>query len=342
MEPVDLIALAKSSNGARNTHLARTSILPPCVQKFVIEKGPSLPAICAGPGNTVPHELAKTFALPGSDKPQIEDHIPLQFTLVSNKERRDGCWTFPVGVFVRSIDFEPDLAQAHQALYGHPAGTNAHMYFPPDAIVIRGWFYSLQKTDEVPKDLRKQEVRECIIVYEPRRGEGCLGEVTTVQELPVSGVIKNLDVFYRIMQKSYIGCFVESHSPDGVTRFGRISGSCYADLALDALRRCADEWEYRSLNDSILLCIFAAEFKDGALEFDGDAFLCSDGTMLLTYYYSPVLLEGRNPPSTWIEGYYSHRIYPRNSGRVPAHILRSFEAQMPAWFLKNEAATKVA
>lgn len=338
MEPVDLIALEKTSRGERNAHLARTSVLPACSRNFSIENGPTLQAICLAPAHTVPDALAEALNLARDSKHHfIDDHIPLQFTLKSYATAGNGRHggSFAVGVYVKSIDFDPVLAQAHWSLFGpKPDLSNAGEWFSDGTILICGWYHSLGKNSEV--------LGECVIAYNPRRGTGYFGEVAELQKLPTNGLIKDIEVLWRVVRERYLSGFIESSAPDGVTRWCRVVGGDGSHVECDAEKKADEAWKYNGRKEPIRLSLVGTALKkDGGCELIGDAFLCSDGTVLHTYYFSRAFHGVRFADSAlWKDGYYSNRFYLPESPMVPKHITDSFAGEMPTWFYKEDEVRK--
>jgi len=342
-QDTDSIWAAQNSHGPHNTFVARTNILPACSRKFSITKGPSLPAICAAPATVFPSQLSESMNLHGESRSAlIADHLPVQFTLQGERKRKFGDFTFAVALFVRSIDLAPDLEQLHWSLFGRAQQANQHSHFSR-SILIRGWFQVIGDDENAPPDLRNAAHRECIIVYLPQQGTGWLGEVAEAREVPTSGVVKDLETFLRIVRQRYAHGFVESCAPDGITRWCRVSGGEGDSVTFDAKKKDGESWKYYEQKSYIRLRLVGVEYiKEVGYELVGDAFLCSDGTMLHTYHYSKVVYGDKFQDSaSWNDGYYSNRFYVSGSPMIPQYISDSFSSEMPAWFFEAEEARNV-
>ncbi|OGZ06174.1 MAG: hypothetical protein A3C13_01560 [Candidatus Lloydbacteria bacterium RIFCSPHIGHO2_02_FULL_50_11] len=168
----------------------------------------------------------------------------------------------------------------------------------------------------------------------------------STEELPKCGVIKDLDVLYRVVNK-FAGGFIETSIPNGVCRWGRLNGGNIGSwTSCDAVRGKNEEWKYAPSNkDGWSLNLIGVRHlsKDRVYwdELIGDAFLCSDGTVFHSYYFSrKEWSELQTTPDDWKDGYYHNRLYPPGSSMIPKHITDSFEREMPAWFYKNDEAFK--
>lgn len=345
MEPVDLLALNKmsNSNGGRNAFMGRQTLLPRCTKKWRIVKGPTFPRICAAPADKLPWEMARRHGFEHADK-RISDRIPVEFAIDAETSHKYA-QNFSVEAVAWSVDTYPDLYALAWAIFGYCSSDHSAADDFAGHVALRGYFRAVSESEHTPEQLRGADYKECIIIYNPSKLCGWLGEVTQVQELPTCGVVKDFSVLYWIADK-FSGGFVETHAPDGVTRWGRLTGGGTGSWVLcDAAKFNDQNWKYRSRGDNAPLSMFGVRYvnKENAWRYElvGDAFLCSDGTVLHSYYFSRKEWgEDSNIPKEWKEGYYHNRLYPPDSLMIPKHITDSFEREMPAWFYKDDVERK--
>lgn len=351
MEPIDLLALNKTSqsHSARNLFTGRLMMLPRCAKWWKIVKGPSLPRICAAPANVLSWEMSKKHGFKHADK-RISDRVPVEFTLdpgTSSKDRYAS--DFSIETVIWSVETYPDREALSWSVFGNRLSEHNADDLSA-SIALRGSFRAISDSDNVPyyipESLKGADYKECIIVYNPWNSRGWLGEVAEAQELPSCGLIKDFDILCRVVSK-FSGGFIETHAPNGACCWGRLCGGyTSAWISCDATKEKNEEWKYAPSNrDGWSLNLIGVRYvnKENVHwhELVGDAFLCSDGTILHSYYFSRKEW-GESPPipDTWKEGYYSNRLYPLGSPMVPKYITDSFEREMPTWFFKADEARK--
>ncbi|MDO8520487.1 MAG: hypothetical protein Q7S52_00010 [bacterium] len=346
MEPIDLLALNKTSNSysTRNVFLGRPVTLPRCVKRWTIRGGPSLPRICAAAAEKFPTEMSRKYGFKHADE-RISERVPLEFSIDSETSHRY-THNFSIEAVIWSVDVYPDPHALAWSIYGcrQPKHIIAEL---ANCIALRGSFRSISDSEWTPESLKGGDYQECIIAYDPRRSHVCgwLGEVAPVQELPTCGLIKDFDVLAQIVSK-FVGGFMEEHLPDGTVHWGRLSGGGTGSwISCDAIRDPVQQWKYAGSKDGWSLNLNGVRYvhKENTHwhELVGDAFLCSDGTVLHSYYFSRKEWgEESNVPKEWKDGYYHNRIYPPGSLMIPEYVTASFEREMPAWFYKEDEARK--
>lgn len=348
MEPIDLSALNKTSQSysARNLFTGRQTTLPRCAKWWKIVKGPSFPRICAAPADVLSWEMSKKHGFKHADK-RISDRVPVEFTVdagTSSKYVRE----FSVEAVIWLVDTDPEREALSWSVFDHRL--SEHNADDLSAcIALRGSFRAISGSDnipEIPESLKGTDYKECIIIYNPRNSRGWLGEIAEVQELLACGLIKDFDVLTRVVSK-FAGGFLETQTPAGITLWGRLSGGNTGDwVSCDAIRVKNQKWEYAPSNGDgwSLKLIGVRHLSEDRVHWNelvGDAFLCSDGTILHSYYFSgKEWSDSPQIPDAWKDGYYNNRIYPPGSLMVPKHIIDSFEREMPAWFFKADEARK--
>ena len=347
MELLDLSALNRASRSysGRNAFLGRQVTIPRCAKVWTIRRGPSYPKICAAPADKFPWDMSKKHGFKHADK-RISERVPVVFSVDSETSSKYA-YDFSVEVVLWSVDTYPDPHALSWSLFGCCPSEHTVAELS-DCVALRGSFRNISDSDSeyIPESLKGADYKECIIVYNPQRSRGWLGEVAEVQELPACGVIKDFDVLAQIVSK-FVGGFIEGRGPDGTTHWGRLRGGNTGGwISCDAVRGKDQGWKYApSNNDGWSLSLIGVRYvhKENMHwhELVGDAFLCSDGTVLHSYHFSQKEWgEESNVPKEWKEGYYHNRIYPPGSVMVPKHITDSFEREMPAWFYKDDEARK--
>ena len=345
MEPLNLLVLNKAAYGthrACNDFTGRQTLLPRCLKKWMIEGGPSLPRICAAPADILPWELSRRHGFKHEDN-RISGRVPVEFTINPQTGGKYGS-NFSVEVIIRSVDTDPDLFALAWSVFGYCSEPLVGQLL--ECIALKGRFRDLSNNDNTPENLKGSDYRECIIAYNPRQSCGWLGEVAEVQELPSSGVIKDIYVLYEVVRK-FAGGFMETYAPDSVRHWGRLNGGNAGSwISCDAVRGKNEEWKYAPSNKDgwSLNLIGVRQLNEDRSYWDkliGDAFLCSDGTVLHSYYFSQKGWGEKPPtPDGWKDGYYHNRFYPPGSPMIPKDIVASFEREMPAWFYKEDEARK--
>lgn len=348
MEPIDLLSLNKTSQSysARNLFTGRQIALPRCAKWWKIVNGPSHPKVCATPADILPWGISKRYGF-RHDDPRISGRVPVEFKVdagTSSKYARD----FPIEAVIWSVDTYPDREALSWSVFGHCL-SECNADDLSACIALRGSFRAISYQNEhnfIPESLKGSDYKECIIIYNPRDSRGCLGEIAEAQELPACGVIKDLEVFYEVVNK-FSGGFIETNAPDGICHWGRLRGGHVgAWISCDATRGKNQEWEYAPSNEDgwSLNLIGVRHCTKDRVHWDeliGDAFLCSDGTVLHSYYFSRKEWPEMSPiPDDWKDGYYYNRLYPPGSVMVPKEITDSFDREMPAWFYKEEEKRK--
>ena len=347
MEPIDLLALNKASNSysVRNAFLGRQTLLPRCAKRWRIVGGPTHPRIWAAPADVLPWEMSKRHGFKHADQ-RISDRVPVEFSIDSETSRKYECG-FSVEVVIWSVDTYPDPHSLEWSMFG--CSPSKHTVDElSECLALRGAFRSISDSGHTPEGLKGADYKECIIVYNSKRSRGWLGEIADAEELPTCGVIKDFYVLAEVISK-FAGGFMETNTPDGLCHWGRLNGGSTGSwISCDALKVKSGKWRYAPSNkDGWSLNLIGVRYvnKENVhwYELLGDALLCSDGTVLHSYYFSRKEKEwGDSPsiPSDWKDGYYHNRLYPPESPTIPKRITDSFEHEMPAWFYKDDEARK--
>lgn len=352
MEPIDLSVLNKRAHyrhdvPSRNEFTGRQLLLPRCLTPWKINEGPSFPRICEAPANRLPWELSRRHGFKHADG-RISDRMPVEFSLNSGTLHKKA-WNFPAEAVIWSVETYPDLHALAWSLFGY---CDEHLVRGlSDCVMLKGAFRAIEShASNIPENLRSADYKECIVAYYPqgsRSTRGWLGEVATAQELPASGIIKDIGVFYEVLGQ-FVGGIIETNTPDGMRHYGHLLGGNTGKwISCDAIKSRDDKWEYYELDqgDARSLNLIGVRHmnKENSYwdELMGDAFLCSDGTVLHSYHFSRKEFPEMPPiPDDWKDGYYYNRIYPPNSPVIPKHVVDSFEREMPAWFYKANEERK--
>ena len=340
---MDLRTLNQESHRKDHNAWIPRGDLPRCSEVFDITAAPALSTLCHAPSNIVPSDMVSALNLIDrlADMPWTERRVPVQMQLCWRKSRGHHLIKFSIMLYVRSIDLAPAYDPIAWALWCHPAESSGGHQPLKNMLLVRGAFIAIidpHDSSNVPTQYRSG-MHECLIAYDPREPDGYLGVIDPIQEVPSFGVIKDITVLGVILNKHYVGGFAEVSAPNGEVHWGRIKlGTHSFVVETDASLRPKKKWLYAGKGDCFHMYLIGVtpDAKDVPMELLGDAALCSDGTILHSYYFDRDT-EGRHPDDweKWRSGYYFNRFYPPSSSRIPSEVISSFEAEMPAWFLKQ-------
>lgn len=343
MASINVSEFNRKSTSDHNSALIRQVFLPAVGESYPLRSGPSAKTVALVRATDVDSDIAGLCHLfdrwkfghgtgPAMSR-SILDHIPVTFTLGDEKETK-------VAVFVDKIDHEPDRGsypEFFQDGISHDLGQ--------DTMLISGWYAKIPRRYEQGRNpINRLSLKRCMVFYNPTgHTKGYLAEVLDEQPLPATQVIKDIDALQYLLDAHYKGGYMESVGPTG-TRWGRLQGGLgmvgWQWVELSALREVNGAWKFKfPRRDEVMsISLVGTSFSRTSVkrvELKGDAILCSDGTILHTYYFSraEVIVEGAmRVPDDWHDGYYYNRFYPPKSPLIPAEVMESFNSQMPEYF----------
>lgn len=313
-----------------DTPLATQVSLPQCSSWFTLRGGPTLTQIAMHFAVKVPYEVscsAGLFKTNGENEQlEVAEKLPLEF-----KTAESG----PVGVIVSSIDLNPDSKAYLLAIKG---GNAKHS----TGIGLKGWLVHFERG----KPINQLQLKKCLVFYRPEEHQGCVGIIADDHPIPGTQVISGVESLAQIVISHFCGGFVEVYAPDRKSRWGRVSGfsSAIGEAYVSALRNSLGEWKFNRVGYSGLgLMVFGRTLYDlggSTSKLPGDVILCSDGTILCSYYYSvSAELKRRKEegfggflPDTDVDGHYFTRFYSPTSTLVPVEVIESFNREMPEWY----------
>lgn len=336
------------SSSAHNDALNRQVFVPALDSEyFQIRTGPSPKVIASAPTESIDSDLTSLCGLYVRWDPKnremsrlVLDRVPITFRLIDDTK---------LAVFVASVDFEPAREPYPEDFFTDGTGHG----LSDSTMLIHGWYVSLPSRHTSKKRVLLAEamLNRCVIAYSPsgeygNMSKGYIARVADEQPLPRTQVIKDIDALQYLLDAHYKGGYMESVGPTG-TRWGRLHGGLgmvgWQWVELSALRGVNGEWKFKfprrdEVMSMSLVGISFSRTSVERVELKGDTILCSDGTILHTYYFSraEVIAEGATRvPDDWRDGYYYNRFYPPNSPLVPKEVIESYNRDMPDWFKTN-------
>lgn len=336
MRPIDVASITRGSFSPENSWLVRQVTVPTCDgDVFGICGGPDISTIFATRAVVdLPSAMRwwlhmKSIAhVDGSTPNYVRGSLPIQFQIESGKTDRRGRFTFPVAVFIDKIDMSPDSQLMHWVFYGRGRTSQREEQYDRGTIVVRGCFAVCcpeheQEANGVPEELRDGKLHDCVIVYVP----GCHGAMLGVikKEKPhLPQILKDYYVLADVLRAGFQGGFFEMKWSIGSKVWGKLASSLDASwfMALAVIETDGD-WRYSRGPEHNFRVPFenVVHIDKIGYQFVGDAILCTDETILCTYWKCP--RDSKKPVACYV------RFYPPDSSLVPDDIIASYNANMP-------------